>query len=492
MNWNGEPAMMAESHSNDVENIDLLLDQIRAILLTQDRSRLRELEASLQALQARADRLSQELQPAIVAEKLKPEMSNLIRRTIQDSHAEMAEAIGPVMGEAIRVQIREARGEMVEALYPVIGGTVQRAIAEFAREFQRNIDARLRSTIGPRGYLRRLLARLRGVSDAELALRDALPFRIREVFLIQHGSGLLLAHSHTEGGQGADSDLVSAMLTAIRDFVRTSFSAPDQLEADLDEIDYGDLHILVQSGKHAYLALVYAGVEPEGFRAEVRAFVSELHVRFGAALRDYDGDPAMLPSLAPQMEELVASAASQTETRRMSPGQRAFLWGSLVAIVAFLAVSCFYLRFTIALWPLAFPGPSATASQTATETLTPTITASLTATPEPTKTATVTPSPSPSRTPTSTATSQPTATEIVISAVTIGSVWVLEAPDIDAPRLLALEPGVRLQVLAVQGNWALVSWQIDQGGVQGWVSLPWLATDQEIPAAIVTPVQPAP
>ena len=114
----------------------------------------------------------------------------------------------------MRVQIRDSRQDMIDALYPIIGGTVQRAIAEFARDLQRNIDNRLRSTFGPRGILRSLFARLRGVSPAELAMRDALPFQIRQVFIIQHGSGLLVAHSGSEDGDEMDTDLVSAMLTA--------------------------------------------------------------------------------------------------------------------------------------------------------------------------------------------------------------------------------------------------------------------------------------
>ena len=63
----------------------------------------------------------------------------------------------------------------------------------------------------------------------------------------------------------------------------------------------------------------------------------------------------------------------------------------------------------------------------------------------------------------------------------------VEAPDIDAVRLLALPAGVQVQIQAVQGPWALVTWDVEQGQVQGWVSLPWLAVNGEIPAWMVTP-----
>ena len=153
-----ESTPQAEPGPSDQGNVDALMETLRSILLDQERARLQDLEVRLRQLRDQAQerdlaaavvQLQDDVQPAVMAGHLTPEMSNLIRRTIHESHDEMAEAIGPVMGEAIRVQIRDSRRDMVEALYPVIGETVQRSIAEFAREFQRNIDSRLKSTGAP-------------------------------------------------------------------------------------------------------------------------------------------------------------------------------------------------------------------------------------------------------------------------------------------------------------------------------------------------------
>ena len=275
------------------ENPDPLIS-IRSILLSDVRDRLREIERRIDASQTQAqsddDNLHQQLNELLtelerlhklareaddrsrdlnteiellrrraqadsegLIARVTPVLGDMIGRTIRDSRDEMAEALGPIMGEAIRVQIRDSRKDMVEALYPVIGESVQRAVGEFTKEFQRNIDARLKAAFGPRGMLRTAAARLRGVSPAQLALRDSLPFSIQELFLIQHGSGLLLAHSHPGSTEVADSDLISGMLTAIRDFVRDSFGHGDQ-NKELDEIQYGDQSVIIQSGRAAYLA----------------------------------------------------------------------------------------------------------------------------------------------------------------------------------------------------------------------------------------------
>ncbi|MGH8630022.1 MAG: hypothetical protein ACREU7_04550, partial [Burkholderiales bacterium] len=171
------------------------------VLQTQTREQQSQLEAARQAASGNEDR-TRDLQAEVeilhrkgqadsegLTARITPVIGGMLGRAIRDSRDEMAESLGPVMSEAIRVQIRNSRQDMVEALYPIIGETVQRAVSEFARELQRNIDARLRAALGPQGIWRTLTARLRGVSPAELALRDALPFTLRGIFLIQRGSG---------------------------------------------------------------------------------------------------------------------------------------------------------------------------------------------------------------------------------------------------------------------------------------------------------------
>ena len=476
---------------NDSEPVDSTLsasstdgnsiDSVRAILLAQERERICQLEEQLTVLKQHSNTLQSSIDDIQIEldrlrhgdelmNRITPMMSNMICKTIRESPEAMAEALGPVMGEAIRVQIREARIDMVDALYPIVGSTVQRAVSEFAREFQRNIDARLKSTFGTQGFTRALKARLRGVSPAELALRDSLPFSMREVFLIQRESGLLLAHIHPGSESATDSDLIGGMLTAIRDFVRDSFGQ-GQTEKELDEIQYGDQRIIIQSGQHAYLAVVINGVEPEGFRAKIHDFVSDLHVEHGIALRDYNGDAATLPDLPPKLTALVGGvtvekiAAPAPLTRNQKFGIAA---ASLITLLI-VGVMCFYLQFTIALFPIAFPAPTATATLTLTPT--PTFTPTPTATPTLTPTPTVTPTRTPAPTPTFTVTPTPTPNN---KAITIGNVWMQSSLDAGAVSIAAVPKDSNVTVIATSGLWVQVEWESDRGTRRGWVLLEWV------------------
>src|SRR3990167_6049106 len=86
------------------------------------------------------------------------------------------------------------------------------------------------------------LQALRSVGSADVLGVES--GRIREVFLI-HRDGRLLAH-YSEGGRELDQDLVSGMLTAIRDFIEHSFR-PGAV-GTLDELHYGDNYIAMEEG----------------------------------------------------------------------------------------------------------------------------------------------------------------------------------------------------------------------------------------------------
>ena len=476
---------------------------------------VRDIKAEVETLRLKA----REDTAGLIAH-LTPVLSNMLSDTIRDSRDEVAEALGPVMGEAIRVQIRDSRREMIAVLYPIIGELVQHAIGEAIRELQRNIDARIRSAIGQQVWWRRTLARLQGVSAAELAMRDALPFSIEQIFLIQRGSGLLLTHLYVDqdklnaspeiSAQVADSDLIGGMLNAIRDFVQDSFGQ-GQTDKELDAVDYGDQRIIIQGGQAAYLAVVIDGVEPEGFHAKLREFISELHVQHHTAFAAYEGDGATLPDTRVELLQFVTEAQDiqPVAPQPLSFYQKVFIWGGAFSGILLLGLACFYLRFTIALYPIAFPPPTPTA--TASPTATPTATSTTTATHTPTQTLTPTETPSPIPTststplptntstptrtptlsPTPTSTPRPTATPTPIAASTIGSVWVRQVPDSGVQTFATIPPDTPVTVIAVFDTWVQVEWLEDatelSGLQRGWVPLQWIETREPISSELITP-----
>jgi hypothetical protein len=225
----------------------------------------------------------------------------------------LIDTMTPIVASSIRQSISDSKEEMIDALYPIMGRLVTRAVAEAMRELVKRIDAQMRQTFSIQTITRRMRARTMGVSEAELALRDALPFAVDEIFLIHRETGILLRHASATPAKSSDPDLIGGMLTAIRDFVQDAFGRGD--EGELDEIQYGGAAILIEAAQYSYLAVVTEGFPPQGFRAEIREQLYQLETLMGQGLRDFDGDVAPFESVDPLLADLFPrrDVAAETE-----------------------------------------------------------------------------------------------------------------------------------------------------------------------------------
>ena len=477
------------------------LASIRTILLAQEREELLRLQAEkaalaqqLETLRTELLRLEQRVQEDedLLITRVTRQIDQILAERNREAGHEVAEAMGPVMAEAVEVQIREDREQMIQALNPIIIPTIGRFVRESLRELRENIEAQLRNLSGQRDV------------TGDAAIAQALPFHVREIFLIQRDSGLLLAHYQADGQEeDEDSDLISGMLTAIRDFVRDSFG--DVQDGELDAIQYGEQRIVIRGGTAVYLAMVITGYEPPGTTAHLSQFVSELHLHHGRAFRQYSGDPATLPELEPQLANLshelttLPPPAAQQPAPILPTGRFTGLW-VLLGLIFLLIGGTYYLVLGYKLYPVVFGLQTATPTMTATSgppTAVPTHTATPTATytPTPLPTATATPPPTntplPTSTPMPTSTPLPTATsEPAFTLQLIAPVWVRAMPDGDAPQEQVVGTETAVEPIAFFGDWVQIAW-VDSTNTrqQGWVPSRWVNIQGTIPAAIVTPVR---
>ena len=266
------------------------LEALQELLFGPYRQRTRDLEAEIEAMQAELVE---------------------IERTINDKQA-LIDTMTPIVASSIRQSIADSKEEMIEALYPIMGRLVTRAVGEAMRELVKRIDAQMRHAFSIETITRKVKAKTMGVSEAELALRDALPFAVDEVFLIHRETGIVLRHASATPAESRDPDLISGMLTAIRDFAQDAFGRGD--ENELDEIQYGGAAILIETAQYAYLAVATEGFSPQGFRAEIRDQLYQIEETMGSRLRDFDGDVTPFQAVDPLLEALFPVQYETAET----------------------------------------------------------------------------------------------------------------------------------------------------------------------------------
>jgi hypothetical protein len=271
----------------EVDDVEALA-ALRELLIDQQRQRVDTMQGDL-------DRLERLLA--------------MLEDQVNDDDA-LISTLKPVMADAINRSIRDSRDEMIEALYPITGKLVSKAVSEAMRDLVRNIDNQMRNTFSFGSIKRRIHARASGVSDAEIMLRTALPFHVDDIFLIHRESGLLLYYLASTPVPMPDSDLISGMLTAIRDFVQDVFGQGGD-DNELDAIHYSGKQILIEAGRYSYIAAVVEGYEPSGYRTSLRESLNQIEHDYYKLLRNYSGDASKLSGVESSMAPLLIDLEPQ-------------------------------------------------------------------------------------------------------------------------------------------------------------------------------------
>ena len=150
-------------------------------------------------------------------------------------------------------------------------------------------------------------------------VKYALVYQVEQVFLIHRETGLLLAHAAADEAHARDPDLVSAMLTAISDFVTDSFDAAG--EGGLRNFSVGDRTVLVEAGPAGLLAAVVRGQAPASLFERLQEALELIHLRFRGSLAEFDGDAARFEAALPILEDCLETVldSDQGKTRGAAP-----------------------------------------------------------------------------------------------------------------------------------------------------------------------------
>lgn len=149
--------------------------------------------------------------------------------------------------------------------------------------------------LSPEGIRRKIRAKIQGVSEAELILKQAIPFTVQVIFLIHKASGLLIADIQPASDHSLESEMLAGMLTAIRSFANECMAQAGSA-SELDQIDYGGAKIILEVAGYCYLAVVVQGDPPQSFILKLRQTLRTLVKHYGSQLEAFDGDPATIPA----------------------------------------------------------------------------------------------------------------------------------------------------------------------------------------------------
>ena len=248
-------------------------------------------------------------------------------RLRQDRDDALGAALAPTIETGLKASVERDPQPVVDAIFPVIGPAIRRAIRHALSRSTQSLNQTLNVGLSWRGLRWRAEAWRTGETFGEVVLRHTLRYRVEQVLLVHRESGLLLHHVVEDGvADAGDADLVSAMLTAIRQFAADSFRVSE--DAALDTLEVGDLTVWIEPGPRAVLAAVVRGHPPADLRETMRSTIETIHGRYGASLGAFTGSTAPFDGVEALLEACLDEQFTETASPR--PGWKAWLLTAVV------------------------------------------------------------------------------------------------------------------------------------------------------------------
>jgi len=195
---------LGKMEMNEKDRLEVLKD----ILFTDDREYLEKVAQRIEYLEKKVDD----------PERISSEVNPIVNQQLKEFTKSIPTALGPAITAALKEEIKNHKEEVIDVLFPILGKMVKKYVAQ------------------------------------EMKLLSA---KIEQVLLIERESGLLTASY--SAAETIDEEMISGMLTAIKNFVEDAFSQKNQ---NLELIEYELYHIHLQSFVTYYIAVVISGNYP--------------------------------------------------------------------------------------------------------------------------------------------------------------------------------------------------------------------------------------
>ncbi|MEK8019205.1 MAG: OmpA family protein [Candidatus Parabeggiatoa sp.] len=304
-----------DKHVNSLEQTQVLPSQVNDLL-----KRFELCEQSVMRYEQLENRLNSSKQRALEIAKILPKAIDYASQqatqpAILAKDQELTDSLRGPVEMCLKESIRQDTSTLAQSLFPVIGPMIRKYINEAFKVLLQEINTTLERTFSVQRLAWRMQALRSGRPYSEIVLTNTFIYRVEQVFLIHRESGLLIHHANIDNIEIGDSDAVSAMLTAIQDFIRDSFSSGKNEE--LNSVEVGDCTVWLERGPYAVLACVIRGIAPLSLRESMSQLIEFIHAQSSELLENFSGDNTPLQSCLPLLENALQSEEKKKAMPRL-------------------------------------------------------------------------------------------------------------------------------------------------------------------------------
>jgi len=172
---------------------------------------------------------------------LEPILSKSVHNQLSRNDEEIQKILFPIISASIDHQIQHEHDSLIDALYPRMGGMMKSYLRSSLSHWMHNLNDKIKNIFTLSQTPKK---------PKERQEENSVP--IDAVFLIHKDSTLLISDLYREKNPKISK---VEILTKVRSYLHT-LNEDENQESAVNEIEYGDWFITVESGKYCYLAVL--------------------------------------------------------------------------------------------------------------------------------------------------------------------------------------------------------------------------------------------
>jgi len=277
----------------------------------------------------------------IVTDTIKKQARNIVGDVLTEALHDRQKKDGsvnkillPLVETSVEHSVTHHSDRLVGYLYPLMGSLVRKSVMAFLADFMEKTNQLIDSSLTIKGIKLRIKARQAGVSFTQYVASQTFIYRVEHVFLIHRETGLLLNSVDFNEAGKSDAELISAMLTAINDFVGDSFiENKDGLKEQLQTVTTDSFSLLIKPGPHALVVAAVTGNPPQAVSNQLQLTLEDIHSLYNDELNQFEGDNQKFVNAEIQLRDCLLSEQKLSEPENKKIPWFTFLLASVVIIL---------------------------------------------------------------------------------------------------------------------------------------------------------------
>jgi len=210
--------------------------------------------------------------------------------------------------------IKANKQTFIDAMLPIIGPMIRKSVSNAISRFVSDVNRAMELGFSFKALKWRWQSLRTGVPFAELVFSNTIAYQVQHVFLIDKNTGLLVEYAGQEDALLQDKEAMSAMLTAIQDFVKDSIDSDSQ---GLSAAKLGDQSLELITGTQANLVAIIKGAYTNRLTEKLNEANEELHLDFKQDLynqKKWNNNP----ELKLQLQQLLVTKSQSDDDSKSS------------------------------------------------------------------------------------------------------------------------------------------------------------------------------